>query len=456
MSLDVFFKAESIAVIGASREPRKIGHEILKSLIDSGFEGRIYPVNPKYSEILGLKCFKSVLDIPGKVELAVIAIPAKIIPRVVEECGLKGVRGVVVISGGFKESGGVGVKLQDELVSIARRYGMRVIGPNCIGIFNPYTRIDTFFQSYERMLRPSRGNVAFLTQSGTYGCTILEWLAMEGIGLSKFVSYGNMCDVDEAELLEYLSDDDKTRVIAFYMESVKSGRRFIDVASRISRSKPIIVLKAGRTEAGSRAVMSHTGNLAGRYEVVTAAFRKAGIIQVGDIEELFDTIKIFSFCPPPMGDGLAMITNGAGPCVMASDAANELNVKLSRYSEVTVRRLRNSLPSYALVGNPVDLTGSATLRDYMNASEILLEDSNVNVLALFFVFQDTPLEEEIVYEVPKLRRYGKPIVALASGGPYTIRQARKLQERGVPVFPTPERLIRTVKNFITYYSKIKS
>jgi len=451
MSLDVFFEARSIAVIGASREPGKIGHEILRSLIDGGFRGNIYPVNPKYSEVLGLKCFNSVLSIPDDVELAVLAIPARIIPRVVEECGLKGVKGVVVISGGFSESGGVGVKLQSELVSIARKYGIRVIGPNCIGIFNPYTRIDTFFQSYERMLRPSKGNVAFLTQSGTYGCTVLEWLALDGIGLSKFVSYGNMCDVDEAELLSYLGDDDKTRVIAFYMESVKSGRRFIDVAARVSRFKPIIVLKAGRTEAGSRAVMSHTGNLAGRYEVVKAAFRKAGIIQVQDIEELFDTIKIFSLCPPPRGDGLAMITNGAGPCVMASDAASELGVKLSQYSNSIRERLRKSLPPYALIGNPVDLTGSATLRDYLTASEILLEDPNVNVLALFFVFQDTPLEDEVVYEVPKLRRYGKPIVALASGGPYTIKQARRLQEGGIPVFPTPERLIRAVKNFIKYY-----
>lgn len=455
MSLDVFFEAGSIAVVGASREPGKIGHEILRSLVDSGYGGEIYPVNPKYHEVLGLRCFDSVLSVPGVLELAVLAVPARIIPRVVEECGLKGVRGVVVISGGFSESGGVGVELQSELVSTARRYGIRIIGPNCIGIFNPYTRIDTFFQSYERMLRPSRGGVAFLTQSGTYGCTLLEWMALEGVGLSKFVSYGNMCDVDEAELLSYLGDDSKTRIIAFYMESVRSGRRFIEAAARVSRLKPIVVLKAGRTEAGGRAVLSHTGNLAGRYEVVKAAFKKAGIIQVQDVEELFDTIKIFSFCPPPRGGGLAMITNGAGPCVMASDAASELGLRLSQYSKTTGERLRNSLPPYALIGNPVDLTGSATVRDYVTASKILLEDPKVDVLALFFVFQDTPLEDEVVYEILKLREYGKPIVAMASGGPYTVKQARRLQGGGIPVFPTPERLIRAVKNFLEYYLNFK-
>lgn len=189
--------------------------------------------------------------------------------------------------------------------------------------------------------------------------------------------------------------------------------------------------------------------------MVKAAFRKAGIIQVDDIEELFDTIKIFSTCPSPRGNGLAMITNGAGPCVMASDAACELGVKLSKYSNETWKKLEKNLPSYALIGNPVDLTGSATLRDYMTASRILLEDPNVNVLALFFVFQDTPLEDEIVFEVPKLREYGKPIVALASGGPYTAKQVRRLQEGGIPVFPTPERLIRAVRNFMVYYSKFK-
>ncbi len=453
--LDFFFYAKSIAVIGASREPGKIGHEILKSLIDSNFKGKIYPINPKYNEILNLKCYSSVLEVPDEIDLAVLAIPAKIVPRIIEECGKKRVKAIVVVSGGFKETGVEGEVLQEKLVSIARKYGMRIIGPNCIGIYNPYTGIDTFFQSHNRMIRPPPGNIAFLTQSGTYGCTVLEWLAQDNIGVSKFVSYGNMADVDESELINYLMNDPQTKVIAFYMESIKSGRKFIESSIKASSSKPIIVLKAGRTSAGIKAALSHTGRLAGRREIVEAALKKARVIQVDNIEELYDTIKIFALSPPPKGEGLAMITNGAGPCVMAADAAEELNVKLASYTKETIEMLRKNLPSYALIGNPVDLTGSATKNDYLIASEILLRDPNVNILALFFVFQDTPLEDEIVDEIPKLKKYDKPIIAMAAGGPYTQKQIRKLQQNRIPVYPTPERLIKAVKNFLTYYLKLR-
>ncbi|MCS7386985.1 MAG: CoA-binding protein [archaeon GB-1867-005] len=453
--LDAFFYAESVAVIGASREPGKIGHEILRSLIESGFKGKVYPVNPKYDEVLGLKCYGSVLEIPDKVDLAVFAIPARLVPRVADECGRKGVKAMVVVSGGFREAGDKGEKLQEQLVSTAEKYGMRVIGPNCIGIYNPYTGIDTFFQSHERMIRPPPGSIAFLTQSGTYGCTVLEWLAQEGIGVSKFVSYGNMADVDEAELISYLAEDPKTSLIAFYMESIKSGRRFIEAAAKASAKKPIVVLKSGRTRAGIKAALFHTGRMAGRYEIVKAALRKAKVIQVETIEELYDAMKILAMAPPPRGEGMAMITNGAGPCVMAADAAEQYGVKLATYAEETIEKLRSRLPPYALIGNPVDLTGSATTKDYLNAGEALLEDPNVNILALFFVFQDTPLEDEVVYEVAKLRKYGKPIVAMAAGGPYTHRQIKKLQENGIPTFPTPERLVKAVKHFTTYHLKIK-
>ncbi len=453
--LDFFFHARSVAIIGASREPGKIGHEILKSLINSGFKGEVYPINPKYDEILGLKCYANVLDVPGNVDLAVIAVPARIVPKVVEQCGRKGVKAVVIVSGGFKEAGNQGEALQEQLVEVAKKYGIRVVGPNCIGIYNPYTGIDTFFQSHDRMIRPPPGNIAFLTQSGTYGCTVLEWLAEDGIGVSKFVSYGNMADVDEAELINYLAGDPKTKVIAFYMESIKSGRRFIEAAARASKHKPIVVLKAGKTAAGIKAALSHTGRLAGKHEVVEAALKKARVIRVNTIDELYDTIKVLALAPPPKGEGLAMITNGAGPCVMAADAAEELGVKLATYEPETVSELKEKLPPYALIGNPVDLTGSATARDYMVASEILLRDPNVNVLALFFVFQDTPLEDEVVEEIPKLKSFNKPIVAMAAGGPYTRRQVDRLQRSGIPVYSTPERLIKAVKHLLTYYLEIR-
>ncbi|HDI10206.1 MAG TPA: CoA-binding protein, partial [Euryarchaeota archaeon] len=271
MSLSTFFEARSVAVIGASKTPGKIGHEILKNLALYEYKGKVYPVNPKEKEILGMKCYKTVSEIENEVELAVIAIPPKSVPGVVEECGRKGVRGIVIVSGGFKELGDEGREIEEQIVSIARKYGMRIIGPNCIGIYDSRSKIDTFFQSRERMMRPKEGAVSFITQSGTFGCSFLEWAAEEGIGVARFVSYGNRADVDEPELIEFLGEDERTRVIAVYMEGVGDGRRLMQSISKTSRRKPVLILKAGRTKAGSRVALSHTGWLAGEDRIFDSA-----------------------------------------------------------------------------------------------------------------------------------------------------------------------------------------
>ena len=242
--LDAFFKPRSVAVIGASAKPGKIGHEILRNLALYEYKGQVYPVNPRADEILGLKCYPSVLDIPDEVDLAVIAVSSELTPKVVEECGRKGVKAIVIVSGGFKELGGRYKDLEEEVVRIAKRYGMRIIGPNCIGIFDGETRIDTFFQSRERMLRPPKGPISFMTQSGTFGCAMLEWAAESGLGISKFVSYGNRCDVDEADLIRYFAEDPDTKVIAIYLEGLSNGRKFMEAAREVAPRKPIVVLKA--------------------------------------------------------------------------------------------------------------------------------------------------------------------------------------------------------------------
>jgi len=448
--LDAFFKARSVAVIGASSKPGKIGHEILRNLALYEYKGRVYPVNPKADEILGLKCYPSVLDIPDEVDLAVIAVSSELTPKVVEECGRKGVKAIVIVSGGFKELGGRYRQIEEEVVKTARRYGMRIIGPNCIGIFDGETRIDTFFQSRERMLRPPKGPISFMTQSGTFGCTMLEWAAESGIGMSKFVSYGNRCDVDEADLIRYFAEDPDTKVIAIYLEGLSDGRKFMEVAREVSPKKPIVVLKAGRTEAGSKAALSHTGWLAGSAAIYDAAFKQCGVIQAVNFEELFDMAKALALQPPAEGPRVAMVTNGAGPCVMAADALVERGLKLAEYEPVTLEKLRAELPPYCVPGNPVDLTGSATSRDYEVAMRALLEDPNVDLLMPFFVFQDTPLDEGIIGVVAEMREYGKPIVCCAAGGPYTREQVRKLEELGVPVYPIPERAVAAAYALVAY------
>jgi len=448
--LDKFFNPDSVAVVGASAEPGKIGHEILRSLLECGYTGRVYPVTLRSGEILGRKCFQKITDIPDKVDLAVLAVASQHTPQVLEQCGEKGVRNVVVVAGGFKEAGGEYSELEARIVSIARKYGIRVIGPNCIGVFNGRNRLDTFFQSRERMVRPPNGPLSMLTQSGTFGATFLEWAAESGLGVSKMVSYGNKSDVDEADLLTYLDADPDTRVIAMYIEAVGDGRRLVDAARRVASRKPIVVMKAGRTRLGVQAALSHTGGLAGSYEVNMSAFRQAGMITVRDFEELFDVCKALALLPLPNGRRVGMVTNGAGPAVMASDDFHELGVDVGRYSESTIEYLKRTLPPYALPRMVIDLTGSATSQDYRVSMEALLRDPNVDLLMPFFVFQDTPLGDDIVDVVADMLRFGKPIIACAAGGPYSSKQSASLEARGVPVYPTAERAVRAAHALFTY------
>ncbi|RLG47217.1 MAG: CoA-binding protein, partial [Thermoproteota archaeon] len=350
--LDKFFYPDSIAVIGASRKPGKVGHEILRILKenkDKGiFRGELYAVNPDAREILGVTTYPSISQLPSAPDLAVIAIPAKFVPGAVDELGKLGTKNVVVVSGGFAEIGGEGVALQEQLVEVAKKHGIRLVGPNCIGILCPETGVDTMFLPYEKEIggkvfeslpRPKPGSISLITQSGAFGVACLDYMAGEKLGLAKFVSYGNRADVDEAELIDYLASDYKTRVILVYIESLGRGKEFIEAARRAILSKPIVVLKAARTKAGTRAAVSHTAAMAGRDDVYDAAFRQAGIIRVNNVEELFDVAKALSMQPPAKGKRIAVLTDGGGAGVMAVDELESRGQIIADLSGETEERL---------------------------------------------------------------------------------------------------------------------
>jgi len=437
-SLLGFFKANSVAVIGASTTPGKIGHEVLRSLSRYEFPGKVYPINPSSESVLGLKAYRSILDVRGNVDLAVMVVQPKLAPSIMDECGRKGVRNVVIVSGGFKETGTE--EIEKNTAAVARKYGIRIIGPNCIGVLDGRTRLDTFFQSHERMLRPRPGSVAFMTQSGTFGTTILEWAAEENIGISKFVSYGNRSDVDEGDLVEFLGDDNETSIIGIYTEGLENGRKLFEAARHLTKQKPIVILKSGRSDVGSKAAKSHTGWLAGSYDVAKAAFEQAGMVVTDSIDQLFDSVKVLTMQPLPSGRNLAMVTNGAGPVVMAADKMAQYGMENAPLQHAIISKLTENLPSYCFISETtVDLTGSATSADYDISLQILATDPEVDVLMPFFVFQDTPLDEGIVAVLERIKKYGKPIICCAAGGPYTRMMSKRIEALGIPVYETAER-----------------
>jgi len=431
--LDRFFNAESVAVVGASATPGKIGNAILDSLAKHQYKGRVYPINPQRKEIFGLSTYSSLRDVPGSIDLVVVAIPLSAVPQVIRECAEKNVHNMVIVSGGGKELGSAGKALEAEISRLAQEANLRIVGPNCIGVFNGKTRLDTFFQVHERMTRPREGSIAVLTQSGTVGVALLEHVA--ALGLSKFVSYGNRLDVDEADLIAYLGEDPATKVIVCYIEGLNDGRKFLNAARKVALRKPIVVFKAGRTPAAAKASVSHTGFFGGTYGPWKGAFAQAGVISVDSMEELFATVKGLSMQPPAQGNRIAMISNGAGPMVQVMDLLDRYELQIANLADETLEGMRHEYPSYFVVQNPVDVTGSGTAHDYEVGINALLADLNVDIVMPWFVFQDPALGEEIVEILNDLSgKYGKPIVCGAMGGNYTQRMSSRIEAMGLPVF----------------------
>ena len=450
--LDSIFDPKSIAVIGASREPGKIGHVIVKNFLDGGFAGRVYPINPKAPDVLGLKCYPSVLDVPSNIDSAVVAVHADLVPGVLKECGEKGINGVVVISGGFAEVGNY--KLEQQLVEVAKKYDLNVIGPNCLGVLNPAARNDSIFLPIYKMGRPKVGDISFISQSGAVGGCIIDLAARAGLGMGKFVSYGNASVVDEVDLLKYLADDDKTRVIVAYLEGVKRGREFLKVAKEITKHKPIIVLKAGRSKEGAKAARSHTGSLAGSYEVYRAAFKQAHIIEANRLNELFDFSKMLDYPTCSTGGRIAIITNGGGTGVLAVDAVEDNGLELARFSESTERELRKILPDYANATNPLDIVGDADAGRYEQALDIVMRDPGVDIVVVIVLFQTVGIDSRVVNVIVKAREKGrKPLAVISTGGEYTEFHRRIMDSYGIPTYGSPSEALLAVSKFVEYCKK---
>ena len=434
--MDLFFNAKSIALIGASPEVGKIGNSVLESLVKHEYKGKVYPVNAKgYPEIMGIKAYKNLEAVSDPIELVVVTVDLKFVPDLLRVCGSKDIHNMVIISGGGKELGGERAAIEQQIKDLSNNLGIRIIGPNCIGVFNGDNRLDCAFQGHQRMLRPKKGDVAFLSQSGTVGIAFME--TSDSFGMSKMISYGNRSDVDEADMIWYLSEDPETKVLGLYVEGLGDGRKFVNAAKDVikERKKPVVVFKNGRSSRGAKQAASHTGSLGGTYKVVKGAFDQAGIISVDSYEELTGSLKALTWQPVPSGNRVAMVTNGAGPIIAAIDQFERLGLQLAELTDETKKKLKDHYPATYVIGNPCDVTGSANTSDYSFAIQAFLDDPNVDIVMPWFVFQDDPLEETIVDvlgDFQKLMR--KPILVGAMGGPFTKKISTELEDRNVPVY----------------------
>lgn len=435
--MELFFTPQSVALVGASSTPGKIGNSVLDSLAKHDYKGKVFPINPKQQEILGLKCYPSISAIPEKVDLVVVCVDLSVTPPVLEECAKKGIHNVVIVSGGGKELGGERAAYEAEVKRLSEKHKIRIIGPNCIGMFNAANRLDCAFQGQARMIRAKLGPVALLSQSGTMGISFLE--TADSFGLSKMVSYGNRSDVDEADMIWYLANDPQTKVIALYVEGFGDGRKFINTAKRVmkEKKKPVVIWKSGRSEAGAKQAASHTGSLGGSNAIIMGVFKQAGIISVDSYQELAGVVKGLAWQPAAKGNRVALCSNGAGPMIGAIDHFERLGLSLAKVTESTRKKMVEHFPPTYVVGkgNPADVTGGANADDYRFTIQSFMDDPNVDIIMPWFVFQDDPLEETIIdYLTEFSKQKKKPILVGGNGGPYTQKISALIEERGVPVY----------------------
>jgi acetyltransferase len=444
------YDPKTIAMIGATEKEGAVGRTILSNLLHS--KGRkVFPVNPQKSKILDLKSYPTIAGIPEHVDLAVVATPARAVPGVIEECGQAGVAGVVIISAGFKEIGEEGTLLENEIDRIRKRYGMRVMGPNCIGFVRPVMGLNaTFLRG-----NPLPGDIAFISQSGALGSAILDWAVSAGIGFSMFASLGSMIDVDFGDMIDFLGDDQATRSILIYMESVGDARKFMSAARAFARRKPIIILKPGRFAESARAAHSHTGAMAGDDAVYEAAFRRAGAVRVGEIAELFAAAEVLDSKRLPAGPRLAIVTSAGGPGVMATDALMQLGGELAELSEESMKQLNAFLPPYWSKANPVDVLGDATVERFTKALAICLSDPRVDgVLVIYMPLDFAPATQaaQAVANIAKNSR--KPVLATWMGAAGVEEGRRIFVENSIPTYDTPEEAVRSYVNMCRYKSHL--
>ena len=447
-NLDAVFHPKSVAIIGASREPNKIGNVILRNFLEGGYAGHVYAVNPNAAEVLGVPALKRAYDAPGKIDCALVAVPEHLVEDALKDSISAGARGAVVITGGFSEVGNR--EAEERIKQIALDADLAMIGPNCMGVLNPASRVDSVFLPIYKMGRPHAGSIAFISQSGAVGGCIVDLAAHAGVGMSKFVSYGNATVINEAHLLHYLAHDDSTQAVVSYMEGVKDGPAFMETARALTKNKPLVILKAGKSKQGAAAAASHTGSLAGTAEVYSAAFAQAGALEAETLEELFDFAKIFAL-PPAAGPRIGIITNGGGNGVLAVDSTEAEGLQLASFSPVSLSALKSMLPVYTTARNPLDLVGDADAARYEQALQILLKDPNVDVLVVIVLFQTAALDSSVVNVLVKaVQSKQKPIVVVSTGGEYTELHRRILDGYGIPTYPSPSSALRAVSRFLQY------
>jgi acetyltransferase len=447
--LEAFFQPTSVAVIGASSNPAKLGYAVLKNLVEGGYaqKGQIYPINPGGGVILGQPVYPSVMDVPGSIDLAVIVIPYPLVPAALRKCGQKGIPAAIVISAGFREAGMEGLERERELIQIAREYNLRLIGPNCLGVIDTFTPINASFAAGT----PPSGPMAFMSQSGALGTAVLDIALAGRLGLSKFVSLGNKADVSETDLLQAWADDEHTRVIMIYSEGMPNGQEFIRVARQVTQKIPVIAIKSGVTQSGSRAVSSHTGSLAGSEQAYHAAFRQAGILRAESMQELFDMALAIGYQPPLAGQRVAIVTNAGGPGILATDALERAGLSMARFEIETIHALEQYLPDAASAANPVDVLGDAHADRYRFALEKVAADPNTDGLLVLLTPQAMTEIEATAEAVGELAdKSSKPVLACFMGEARVSKGIEILDQHGVPNYPFPERAARALRAMADY------
>jgi acetate---CoA ligase (ADP-forming) len=441
-NLDALFAPKSVAVIGASNRQGSVGRAVFTNILLNEYRGTVYPVNPKDRSISGVRSYPSVQDLPESVDVAVVVVPAAAVPAVTEECGKKGVRGLIIISAGFREVGQDGALLEHQVTSLAQKYSMRLVGPNCLGTINtdPMVQLNASFASQ----MPKEGSIAFASQSGALGEAVIDYAAGENIGFSKFISVGNKADVNENDVLEYLRTDPQTKVILLYIEDIVDGRKFVDTVTRVTQEKPIIAVKAGVSPEGAKAASSHTGALAGSDEAYNAILRQSGVLRVESIIDLFDYARAFAKQPPPRGNRVAIITNGGGPGIMATDASVRYGLRISQFSEATKTKLRAGLPKEASVNNPIDLIGDAQADRYELALQALQDESvdcGLILLTPQAMVDLKKVAETIATVGPKS---GKTILTSILGLTDITPAVEVLESSNIPHYIFPESAVRAL------------
>jgi acetyltransferase len=452
--LDRIFAPKSIAIVGASRHEGKIGYELVKNLVSNGYRGAIYPINPKADEILGLPVYASVNSVPGPIDLAIIVVPAAVAIPAVEECGKKGVKGLVVITAGFREVGGAGEERERELLRLCKAYGMTMIGPNCMGVIN--THFDVSMDATFAPTAPLRGHVSLVTQSGALGVAILDHAKSLGIGFAKFCSLGNKAQVSLNDLLQVWGDDPETKIIVAYIENFGNPKNFVRIARQVTKKKPVIAVKAGRSEAGGRATASHTGSLGGSDLAAEAVFNQTGVLRANSIEELFDYAAAFSLGALPKGNRVAVVSDAGGPAIMAVDELSAHGLTLAEFTNETKASLESWAPPDASTANPIDLTPEGSLDDYRRALDAVLADDNVDAAIAIYVPPVRTDEVEwarVVWTTAK--KYDKPVVCNFLGRTEDSPGFLELVSHGLPSYLYPESAARSLGALYRYALYLK-